>query len=141
MLKNALTYEIMTPASVGVACTAIVLGKHSGRHALAKRFEDLGYKLSRPELDRAYEVFCRLADRKKRIYDEDLLDIASRGLEGLPQAFNLRKLSAHHSHEGPSAATVEVERDGEHLKASANAEAVEDAVFRALDLATGISTR
>jgi 2-isopropylmalate synthase len=139
MLKNSLTYEIMTPASVGVASTAIVLGKHSGRHALAKRFEELGYKLSKPELDHAYEVFCRLADRKKRIYDEDLLEIASRGFEGLPQAFNLRKFSIRAGHDEPSAATVEVERDGETFAASANAEVVEEAVFRALDMAIGVS--
>ncbi|HUI42025.1 MAG TPA: 2-isopropylmalate synthase [Terriglobia bacterium] len=139
MLKNALTYEIMTPASVGVACTAIVLGKHSGRHALAKRFEDLGYTLSKPELDQAYEAFCRLADRKKRIYDEDLLEIASRGFEGLPQAFNLRSVEARTAHDGPSSASVELEREGEILKASATAGAAEEAVFRALDLATGMN--
>ena len=76
VLKYALTYEIMNPATVGASGTQIVLGKHSGRHALACRLEELGCGLSKPELERAYELFCSLADRKKHIYNEDLIKIA-----------------------------------------------------------------
>ena len=76
VLKYALTYEIMNPATVGASGTEIVLGKHSGRHALACRLEELGCGLSKPELERAYELFCSLADRKKHIYNEDLIRIA-----------------------------------------------------------------
>ena len=75
VLKNAITYEIMTPQSVGAPSNHIVLGKHSGRHALSKRYEELGSPLTKPELERAYELFCRLADRKKQVYDEDLFAI------------------------------------------------------------------
>src|SRR5271170_504824 len=75
MMANPLTYEIMTPASVGVANTNLVLGKHSGRRALADRLEKLGHPLTREQLDEVYTRFTELADRKKSIYDQDLLSL------------------------------------------------------------------
>ena len=75
MLANPLCYEIMTPALVGVAKTHLVLGKHSGRAALRHRLEQLGYTLSRDELQHTYYRFAALADRKKNIYDQDLIGI------------------------------------------------------------------
>jgi 2-isopropylmalate synthase len=75
MMANPLTYEIMTPASVGVANTNLVLGKHSGRRALSERFEKLGHTLTREQLDEVYHRFTELADRKKSIYDQDLLGL------------------------------------------------------------------
>ncbi|HXI25247.1 MAG TPA: 2-isopropylmalate synthase [Pyrinomonadaceae bacterium] len=75
VISNPLCYEIMTPESVGVPANELVLGKHSGRHALALRYEELGYTLTREELDTAYHRFTNLADRKKRIYEQDLLSL------------------------------------------------------------------
>jgi len=75
MLANPLCYEIMTPALVGVARTHLVLGKHSGRAALRHRLEQLGFTLSREELQQTYYRFVALADRKKNIYDQDLVGI------------------------------------------------------------------
>jgi 2-isopropylmalate synthase len=75
VISNPLCYEIMTPESVGVPTNELVLGKHSGRHALALRYEELGYPLSAGELDGAYRRFTELADRKKRIYDQDLISL------------------------------------------------------------------
>jgi 2-isopropylmalate synthase len=75
VLANPLTYEIMTPASVGVTANSIVLGKHSGRRALEHRLAELGYTLSKQALDNAYTRFTELADRRKSIYDEDLLSL------------------------------------------------------------------
>ena len=73
VLANPLTYEIMTPASVGVPATSIVLGKHSGRRALQHRLQELGHALSGRDLDLIYHRFTDLADRKKSIYDQDLI--------------------------------------------------------------------
>ncbi len=73
VLANPLTYEIMTPASVGFTGQNIVLGKHSGRRALEHRLTELGHKLSKPELDAVYLRFTELADRKKSIYDQDII--------------------------------------------------------------------
>src|SRR5580692_319611 len=75
MLANPLCYEIMTPALVGVAKTHLVLGKHSGRAALRHRLEQLGFGLNREELQQTYYRFVALADRKKNIYDQDLIGI------------------------------------------------------------------
>jgi 2-isopropylmalate synthase len=75
MLANPLCYEIMTPSLVGVSRTNLVLGKHSGRAALRHRLEQLGYTLSREELQHTYYRFVALADRKKNIYDQDLIGI------------------------------------------------------------------
>ena len=75
MLKAAVTYEIMSPDTVGVPRSSIVLGKHSGRHALEARYRELGYELTREQLERAYVKFLTLADRKKRVEDKDLISI------------------------------------------------------------------
>jgi 2-isopropylmalate synthase len=77
VINNPLCYEIMTPESVGVTSNSLVLGKHSGRHALGLRYEELGYSLTQTELDAAYIRFTELADRKKRIYDQDLISLLS----------------------------------------------------------------
>jgi 2-isopropylmalate synthase len=73
MLSNPLCYEIMTPESVGAPGTKLVLGKHSGRHALQARYSELGYRLTPAELQETYKRFIELADRKKNVYDQDLL--------------------------------------------------------------------
>jgi 2-isopropylmalate synthase len=75
VISNPLCYEIMTPESVGAATSELILGKHSGRHALSLRYVELGYVLSAAELDAAYRRFTDLADRKKRIYDQDLISL------------------------------------------------------------------
>jgi 2-isopropylmalate synthase len=75
VIVNPLCYEIMTPESVGVPGNNLVLGKHSGRHALGKRLAELGYSASGSELDTVYQQFMRLAESKKRIYDQDLLSL------------------------------------------------------------------
>lgn len=79
VMSNPLCYEIMTPESVGVPTSKLVLGKHSGRHALALRYQELGYSLAPDEVSAAYGRFSELADRKKRIYDQDLIALLSAG--------------------------------------------------------------
>ena len=77
VINNPLCYEIMTPESVGVPANSLVLGKHSGRHALSLRYMELGYDITASELDAAYRRFTDLADKKKRIYDQDLISLLS----------------------------------------------------------------
>ena len=138
VLKNAITYEIISPQTVGMASNSIVLGKHSGRHALAKRYQELGHELSKGELDRAYQAFCELADRKKAVYDEDLIAIVNEHLAHAPEAFSLKLFQIVSSSEGRSTATVELEKEGETLHDSATANGPCDAAFRAIDRLTGI---
>ena len=87
ILSNPLCYEIMTPESVGVPKTVIVLGKHSGRHALVARYNELGFELSSEEIADVYQAFTDLADKKKTIYDQDLLAI-------LPKTESLTSMTA-----------------------------------------------
>jgi len=75
VINNPLCYEIMTPESVGVPANSLVLGKHSGRHALSLRYSELGYSVTPSELDAAYGRFTNLADKKKRVYDQDLISL------------------------------------------------------------------
>ena len=75
VINNPLCYEIMTPESVGVPANSLVLGKHSGRHALALRYSELGYVITSAELEEAYRGFTDLADKKKRVYDQDLISL------------------------------------------------------------------
>ena len=84
VLSNPLCYEIMTPESVGMTGDRIVLGKHSGRHALLHRFKQLGIEVGHGELDALYTKFTQLADRKKKVYDQDLISMVNthRGLVG-----------------------------------------------------------
>ncbi|MHB8654497.1 MAG: 2-isopropylmalate synthase [Terriglobia bacterium] len=138
VLKNAITYEIITPLTVGAPSNHIVLGKHSGRHALQQRYEELGYPLTKPELDRAYELFCRVADRKKQVYDEDLMAIVNEGFDHLPESFTLRLFQSVSSSKGRSTATLELEKDGRVLHDSATAEGPCDSAFRAIDRITGV---
>ena len=81
MLKNRMTYEIMTPQSVGWMDTKLVLGKHSGRHGLDARLRQLGYRLEAEQLKIAYRRFVAVADEKKHVTDEDLIYIAETGME------------------------------------------------------------
>jgi 2-isopropylmalate synthase len=89
VIVNPLCYEIMTPESVGVPGNNLVLGKHSGRHALSKRLAELGFATSGSELDSVYTRFMKLAENKKKIYDQDLLSL-------LPMA--AREKSPAHAH-------------------------------------------
>ena len=138
VLKQALTYEIMTPQSVGVPTNNIVLGKHSGRHALSKRYEALGYALSKEEVDRAYMLFTKLADKKKSIYDEDLLAIIHDGFRIIPERFHLKYVQATGGNQAIATATVRLSKDDEFLVDSAVGDGPIEATYRAIDKITGV---
>jgi 2-isopropylmalate synthase len=141
MLSHRSTYEIMTPESVGVRQTHLVLGKHSGRHALAKRFEELGYPLGRVELDKAYKLFTKLSDQKKEIFDEDLLAIVRDGLTHIPETFKLRALQATAGTSMFATALVTLSSDAGEATETAMGDGPVNAVFAAVDKLTGLSGR
>jgi 2-isopropylmalate synthase len=142
ILKERSTYEIMRPEDVGVPRSELVLGKHSGRHALKKRLLELGYHPTEEQLDRVFEDFKRLADKKKEIYDADLEAL----MEGhMRETVHLWRLSSFHVLAGSSVtptATVRLAKldDGEYEDA-ATGDGPIDAVFRALERITGIVPR
>jgi 2-isopropylmalate synthase len=141
MLSHKSTYEIMTPESVGVRRTSLVLGKHSGRHALAKRFEELGYALGRTELDKAYKLFTKLSDQKKEIFDEDLLAIVRDGLTHIPETFKLRALQATAGTSMFATALVTLASDAGEVTETALGDGPVNAVFAAVDKLTGLNGR
>ncbi len=141
VLKKALTYEIMTPQSVGVPANTLVLGKHSGRHALRNRFAELGYQLSQEELDRAYFFFTKLADQKKEIYDEDLITIIQDGMKLIPDTWSLKYVHSAGGNQELSTAVVKLVRNNEVGVESAFGDGPVDACYKAIDRVTGMAGR
>src|SRR5882672_2065019 len=140
MLKNRITYEIMTPESVGVKANSIVLGKHSGRHALNKKYEEMGYTLSRPELDKAYKLFTKLADQKKEIFEEDLMAILHDGIAQIPERFKLRAVQATAGTSTLATALVTLAdtETEENLTQTAAGDGPVNAIYEAIDKITGL---
>jgi len=143
MLKERSTYEIMKPEDVGIPRTELVLGKHSGRHALKQRIADLGYHLTDEQLNRLFEEFKRLADRKKEIYDADIEALA----ENLLQAGtgNLWTLIGFTSTAGTgsqtSAAVTLKHKDGTIRRDAAVGNGPIDALFKAINRIAGVEVK
>ncbi len=136
VLKERRTYEIMTPESVGIRTNRLVLGKHSGRHALGRKLADLGYRLSRPDLDRAYARFIDIADQKKEIFDEDLIAIVHEGMKAIPETFKLKMIHATAGSVRPSTSTVTMIVDGREESACSMGDGPVAATYTAIDQIT-----
>lgn len=141
VLKSPITYEIMTPQSVGNRHSVLVLGKHSGRHALKQRYVELGHQLSDEELGQAYQRFCALADQKKEIFDEDLEALLESGLRPSEESFHLVDIHVASGTNVRPTATVELEHKGQSLVDSATGDGPVDAAFKAIERITGIEAR
>lgn len=134
MLKNQLTYEIMTPETVGVSQSRLVLGKHSGRHALKVRLDELGYELDDAGLGQAFARFKELADKKKTITDADLEALISDEFYQPPQIYRLDGLQVACGTMGMPTATVRLEGpDGALHQVAAIGTGPVDATYKAID--------
>ncbi|MDC7784672.1 2-isopropylmalate synthase [Rhodoplanes sp. TEM] len=132
MLKNAQTYEIMTPESVGVKQTSLVMGKHSGRHAFVRKLEDLGYKLAGNQLEDAFVRFKALADRKKHVYDEDIEALVDEEIATAQDRIKLQSLSVIAGTHGPQRATMKLVIDGRTVIEECEGNGPVDAVFNCI---------
>ncbi len=141
VLANRATYEIMTPESVGARVQSLVLGKHSGRHALQQRLKELGFELSRPDLDKAYRLFIKLADQKKEIFDEDLEAIVHDGLVAIPEAWKLRVVQATAGTSATATALVTLFDGAAEITETAAGDGPVNAVCAAIDKLTGLRGR
>ncbi|MBI4445529.1 MAG: 2-isopropylmalate synthase [Acidobacteria bacterium] len=141
VLKNSLTYEIMTPQSVGVVSSTLVLGKHSGRHALHKKYQELGYELTKEELERAYFFFTKLTDQKKEIYDEDLITIVQDGMKIIPDIYRLKYVHSSGGNQELSSAVVKLEKGSQTFIESSHGHGPVDACYKAIDKITGFPGR
>ena len=132
MLKNAQTYEIMTPESVGVSKTSLVMGKHSGRHAFKAKLEELGYKLSDNAFEDAFVRFKDLADRKKHVYDEDIEALVDERIARAHDRIRLVSLTVIAGTRGPQRATMKLDIDGNVVTEEADGNGPVDATFNAI---------
>jgi 2-isopropylmalate synthase len=131
MLKNAETYEIMTPASVGLTESELVLGKHSGRHAFKKKLEEMGFELGEGSFQKAFERFKVLADKKKDIFEEDILTLIDKN-SGRPNVLEFKSLKARAGSDGPQSATLEMSVNGETKEVTSTGNGPVDAIFNAI---------
>jgi 2-isopropylmalate synthase len=139
VIKQALTYEIMTPESVGVPHSSIVLGKHSGKHGLLARCEASGFKLGEEDLKNIYKKFISLADKKKEVTDEDLVAIVEEALNLIKEFYKLEYLQTTSGNKTMATATVQLRHDGRSVVDSAVGDGPVDATYKSIERLTGIS--
>ena len=141
MLKDRSTYEILKPEDIGMSSSKLILGKHSGRHAFIKRLEDLGFELNEGEIEKAFERFKSLAEKKGAINDNDLKAIIQDEISEIPEYF---KLSYYHILSGTNikaTSTIGIEIKGKLFEAVHFGDGPVDASFKAIDQITKINAK
>ena len=143
ILKERTTFEIMSPSDVGAQETTLVLGKHSGRHALRTRLENMGFRLSDEQLEDIFTRFKVLADKKKEVYDEDLAAMMEELLETAPDLFELVSFQISSGNELVPTATVRVRLRGEEEVQcdAATGDGPVDAIYNCIGRITGIEAK
>jgi 2-isopropylmalate synthase len=139
VLKDASTYEIMTPAEVGLESNRIILGRHSGRHGLQQRLAELGYRLGKDEINHVYDRFNEIADKKKEVFDEDLIALVGDETADYREAYELEYFHILSGNKAVPTATVGL-RHGDHsFQEAAVGDGPVDAACKAVDKITGLS--
>ncbi|MFA4858535.1 MAG: 2-isopropylmalate synthase [Candidatus Margulisiibacteriota bacterium] len=136
------TYEIMNPVDIGISESKLVLGKHSGRNALKKRLEDLGYKTSKETLEKTYQAFIKLADKKKDITDRDLESIISEEIyAGTEEVYKLKALKIVSGTKQKPSAELELLCQGKTLKIKSSGSGPVDAAYKAITRLTKTNSK
>jgi 2-isopropylmalate synthase len=138
VLKEKSTYEIITPEEIGLSSNSLVLGKHSGRHAFRDRLGDLGFSLENDEIDKLFEKFKLLADKKKTVYDEDLVALVEDELAQVPELFQLDYLHISTGNTTVPTATVRLKKGEELFEDAACGDGPVEATYNTIDRITGI---
>lgn len=141
ILKERTTYEIMNPKDIGLPGTHLVLGKHSGRHALIKRLSDLGFKLSKRQLDTIFARFKILADKKKEVFDDDLVTIVEDEIKPRRQIIKLINCRVESGTDIIPKARVKLEYNSKIYEKSSTGDGPVDACFKAVDKATKLKPK
>jgi 2-isopropylmalate synthase len=134
MLKHAGTYEIMTPESVGLGRSTLVMGKHSGRHAFKTKLKELGFDLGENAMEDAFRRFKELADKKKDVFDEDIVALVDDSFVRSNEHIRFVSLQVIAGSKGPQNADLELEVDGKPVQASATGDGPVDAIFNAIKM-------
>jgi len=139
MLKHRETYEIMRPEDVGVVTgTDLVLGKHSGRAGFAAHLARMGLKVSPEQLQAVYDAFIALADKKKVVYDDDIIELLREHISDVPQVYAIKCLQVSAGNRSIPTATVQIEKDGQVVQDSATGSGPVEAALKAIDRITGV---
>jgi len=141
VLKDKQTYEIMRPESIGLPSNKLVLGKHSGRHAFAQRLKELGVDLYGVDMNKAFAKFKELADRKKFVYDEDILAIVTEEAVRGPDYLELLHLEVSAGTNSVPKAVVRLRVDGTEKEGAAHGDGMVDACFKAISDLVGVHPR
>jgi 2-isopropylmalate synthase len=141
MLKDRSTYEIIKPEDIGLKSSKLVLGKHSGRHAFAERLTDLGIRLDENDLEKAFERFKDLADKKGAINDQDIRAIAENEMREVPEHFLLKYYEVRSGSDIRASSRVGLEIDGKLNEGSSEGDGPVDASFKAIDKITKINAK
>ncbi|MCK4697451.1 MAG: 2-isopropylmalate synthase, partial [Dehalococcoidia bacterium] len=142
IIKEPTTYEIMDARSIGLPSSTLVLGKHSGRHALKARLEELGYGLSEADLDRAFSAFKGLADKKKEVTDRDLESLVAEEMRTISEAYHLEQVHVSCGDRSvPTAMVKLVTPDGQVLADAALGAGPVDAVYQAINRLVGVPNK
>jgi 2-isopropylmalate synthase len=136
-LKERSTYEIMTPEAIGYGKTNLVLGKHSGRHALSKRLESLGYRLSEDDVSKVFKRFKEISDKKKEIFDADIEAIVIEEIYRVPDKYELKHVNVASGTVSTPSATVVLTVEGEEVKESQFGNGPVDALYKTIIHMTG----
>jgi 2-isopropylmalate synthase len=139
ILKKRTTYEIMNPSDIGLKEGKLVLGKHSGRHAFKERLVALGHTLNDSEINKAFERFKVLTDKKKNIYDEDIESIVEEGLSSIPETFQLVYFNVTCGNCTVPTATVQLKKDEKIFQDASSGDGPIDAAYKTIDRITGLS--
>ena len=138
ILKERTTFEIMKPESVGLTESKLVLTSRSGRHALSHKLKELGFKLSEESLERAYEKFKALADKKKEVFEEDLDAIVEEELATVTEVYHLEYVHTVSGSQTVPTATIRLKKKGDIFQEAACGDGPVDACYKAIDRITGI---
>jgi 2-isopropylmalate synthase len=133
VLSERTTYEIMSPESIGLSKSKLVLGKHSGRHAFADRIASLGYTVPEQELNKYFEEFKKLADKKKTVGDDDIEALITSSFSQRCSGYKLHGFDIHTSSGSTDSSVIHLERDGSLLEDVALGDGPIDAAFNAID--------
>ena len=137
VLANRMTYEIMTPESVGISGNKMVLGKHSGKHALADRLSNMGYNLSKDTLSDVFDEFKKLCDTKKNVDDRDLEALVSEATHTESQFYRLERFETTSGNQIESKAIVALSLDGDLKESASTGDGPVDAAFKAIEQISG----
>src|SRR4029077_15261733 len=142
ILKYRQTYEIMDPADVGVEESTLLLTSRSGRHALENRLKHLGYKLNKKQLDDMFVRFKALADKKRYVFDDDLLALVEEEVTEMKEDFTLESLQASSGSGITPTATLRIKKaNGEVVQEAASGDGPVDAATKAIDKVTGLKPK